>query len=101
MEWLFLFQENKTFYPTPEWLIKKMLKGVDLNFTTSILEPSAGQGHILDVIKDSIKFTSRVPYDRYSIDCIEKDTKLQYILKGKGYRIIHDDFLSFDTFKKI
>lgn len=34
------------------------------------------------------------------IDCIEKDKNLQHILRGKDFRVIHDDFLTFDSMKE-
>lgn len=56
----------------------------------TILEPSAGKGDILDALKEEI--------DRHSqpeIYCIEQNKELQYILQEKGYKVIHDDFLSY------
>ncbi|MHB9924643.1 class I SAM-dependent methyltransferase [Clostridium botulinum] len=95
---------NKDFYPTPKKLIDKMLKGVDFKTVSSILEPSAGKGDIAEEIKEKIKVTR---YDRYSnkdiiydIDCIEIDENLRYILQGKGFRVVYDDFLAYDNFKK-
>jgi hypothetical protein len=38
------------FYPTPEWLVDKMLDKVDFSNVTSILEPSAGKGDIVEGI---------------------------------------------------
>ena len=38
------------FYPTPEWLVDKMLDKVDFSDVTSILEPSAGKGDIIQGI---------------------------------------------------
>lgn len=34
------------------------------------------------------------------LHCIEKEPKLQHILKGDGFRVIHDDFLTFHTGKQ-
>ena len=39
------------FYPTPEWLVDKMLDKVDFSDVTSILEPSAGKGDIIQGIR--------------------------------------------------
>ncbi len=86
----------KEFYPTPESLIKKIVAGVDFKGIKRILEPSAGKGNICDYLmarKESY-------YSNYEIDCIEIDKELQAILKSKGYRVIHDDFLTFSTFAK-
>ena len=41
----------KDFYPTPGHLIDKMLSGVDFSMIKSILEPSAGKGDIVEVLK--------------------------------------------------
>lgn len=96
---------NKDFYPTPKKLIDKMLEGVDFRTVSSILEPSAGKGDIVEEIREKIKVTRY--YNRYSnkdviydIDCIEIDENLRYILQGKGFRVVYDDFLAYDNFKK-
>jgi len=80
---------NKNFYPTPEKLIYKM---VFLENIKTILEPSAGKGDIVDFIKKR--------NEKLDIDCIENDEMLQNILKGKKHKLIHDDFLTFETNKK-
>lgn len=38
------------FYPTPEWLVDKMINKVEFDSVTSILEPSAGKGDIIQGI---------------------------------------------------
>lgn len=98
-----------TFYPTPEALAEKLLEGIngyDWRIR-SILEPSAGMGHITDVLVKKL----RTRNDRYyenaqkeiksrDIDCIEIDPKLRRILEEKGYRVVHDDFLTYETQKR-
>lgn len=86
----------KDFYPTPRTLLQKMLDGVDLTGVTEVLEPSAGKGDICDYIK------AINPYQRRDIafDVIEIEPNLQATLKGKGYRLVYNDFLSFQTNKK-
>jgi hypothetical protein len=37
---------------------------------------------------------------KYDIDSIELDQNLQHILKGKNYRVVHDDFLTYNSYKK-
>ena len=69
---------NKEFYPTPKWLIKKMLDSIDIKKVKYILEPSAGKGDIIDEIKE--KYDNCYGY-RYSksdvdIDAIEVDDNL-------------------------
>lgn len=96
-----MFTENKDFYPTPEHLVNKMLSGLDFNFIHSILEPSAGKGNIIDKLKEieHPKYSYNKKYD-FDIDCIEIDDNLRSILKGKGYRLVYNDFLTYNTMKE-
>lgn len=41
----------KDFYPTPQNLIDKMLCDLDFKIISSILEPSAGKGNIIEELK--------------------------------------------------
>nr|WP_255639673.1 DNA N-6-adenine-methyltransferase [Aquibacillus saliphilus] len=78
-----------------------MLSYIDFRTIKSVLEPSAGKGNIVQMIEK--KFNYNQSYSRnknYDIDTIEKDQNLQHILKGKNYRLVHDDFLTYDTYKK-
>ena len=97
-----MFEENKDFYPTPESLIEKMLEGVSFDTVSSILEPSAGKGDLAEGIS---KIFEKRTYSRWGgrdldLDCIELQPELQMILKGKGYRVVHNDFLTYNTYKK-
>lgn len=92
---------DKDFYPTPDNLIDKMLDGVNLSMIHSILEPSAGKGDIVEHLKRKETETNEY-YTKYKfdIDCIEKDSSLKCILKSKGFRVVHDDFLTYSTMKE-
>lgn len=94
-----MFEQNKDFYPTPERLINKMLFSLDFSIIQSILEPSAGKGDIVDGLKkkEKARLYNNVAFD---IDCIESNDNLQHILKGKSYRLVHNDFLTYDTMKE-
>ena len=101
-----MLNDISEFYPTPIHIVSKMLDGIDFKLVNSVLEPSAGKGDICDRINDKLKY-SRSGYsysDREKfigdIDCIEINSNLQHILKGKGYRVVHDDFLTYETFKR-
>ena len=97
-----MFKENKDFYPTPDNLIEKLVEGVDFRYIKNILEPSAGKGNIVDYIsnnKSSIIDYWRKTRKKLDIDCIELDNNLKYILQGKGYRVVYDDFLHYNTLK--
>lgn len=84
------------FYPTPKSLIYKMLQGVKWNELDSILEPSAGKGDICDLVKTRVDNYSR---RENIIDVIEINPDLQHVLRGKGYNLIQDNFLAFETSK--
>ena len=96
------FNEIKDFYPTPPKLIDKMLNKIDFKIINTILEPSAGKGNIADKIINKINNISRGFYRerKYDIDCIEINLDLQMILKGKKLRVVHNDFLTYQTYKK-
>lgn len=79
--------DNKTYYPTPENIIRKMWSKVERDRVSRILEPSAGQGHIAEFIKRR--------GGREEISCIEIDQNFQSILRGKKFKVIDSDFLAY------
>lgn len=89
---------SEEFYPTPWALLDKITKMVDWKYVLTVLEPSAGKGNIAEYCKK--KASEYCGYNRdLDIDCIEADPDLQKTLKGNGLRLVHDDFLTFHTFK--
>ena len=101
-----IFNDNKSFYPTPKKLIDKMLDGIKWSYVKSVLEPSAGKGDLVEKVLSNSIYTYEMRGKRYSdsktydIDCIEIDESLQLVLKGKGYRVVHNNFLTYNTYKK-
>lgn len=102
---------QKTFYPTPEPLAEKLLGGIKWNMVDCVLEPSAGKGDLALFAAKKMFYArhSYPPHDDRSIreaaeeadiDCIEIDPLLRNTLEGRGFRVIHDDFLSFETQKR-
>lgn len=89
------------FYPTPPKIIEKMLTGIKFNKIDTILEPSAGRGNIVSAIIAKYE-VQRYCYSNREIDIevVEIDPSLRHILKGRGYRVIHDDFLTLHTYKR-
>lgn len=88
---------GKEFFPTPKNVIRKMLapyttgsKRHDDYLQLSILEPSAGKGDILDFIKDNYRQHGCELY------CMEINPELQFILQEKGYRLLANDFLTYN-----
>lgn len=98
-----MFTENRDFYPTPKNLIDKMLCDLDFSVIKSILEPSAGKGDIVEALKkkegNHNKYYGK-QYYQFDIDCIEADQNLQHILKGKNFRVVYNDFLTYSTMKE-
>lgn len=91
-------KNSSGFYPTPDSLAMKMLEGIHWHYIDSVLEPSAGKGNLAECIRKRMK-------DRYTntdpdIDCVEIDPNLRAILKDKGFRVVHDDFLTYNTQKQ-
>lgn len=100
-----MLYNNADFYPTPEHLATEMLNMVDLKRVHFVLEPSAGKGDLVNALKDKMYYLGYSDITQKSgsdveIDCIEQDKNLQALLKGAGKRLIYDDFLNFETYKK-
>lgn len=88
--------ENQ-FYPTPKWIIEKMVKpytrctyrGNTLKYKGFILEPSAGSGAILDHLKE-------LAVKNNHLFAAEIDPDLRYTLQGKNYNVIASNFFEYD-----
>ena len=94
-----LFDKSEQFYPTPQAVLQKYLQDVKWKHIKDVLEPSAGRGDIADYIMNASK-RNEWSKSEVEVDCIEIDPTLQATLKGKEYRVVHDDFLTFNTFKR-
>ncbi len=93
---------NEDYYPTPESFLKEITEGMDWENIEYVLEPSAGKGNIVEHVitcKKDHGFRGQWLNSRVDIDCIEIEPELRAILKDKGFRIVHDDFLTFHTYK--
>ncbi|KON87374.1 DNA methyltransferase [Sporosarcina globispora] len=97
-----MFNNNPDFFPTPIKLIHKMLSKIDFRTIKTVLEPSAGKGDLVEAITKKFDYSQNRHYNnkKYDIDTIELDNNLQYILQGKKLRLVHDDYLTYNTYKK-
>ncbi len=98
---------DKEFFPTPNQVISKMAEPYAQRLhTATILEPSAGNGAILDFITSegaSFKVETSRGYtyettakaDNKRVYAIERNPELRMILQQKGYRVLATDFLTF------
>lgn len=96
-----IFEENKNFYPTPKKLIKKMIEGINWSYVKNILEPSAGNGNIVEQLLThaTVDDSWRSKRTLFTVDCIEIDEQLQLSLRDKGYRVVYNNFLTYTTLK--
>ena len=78
------------FFPTPKNLIEEMIELGDIRDCHEVLEPSAGKGDMVDVLKAN---------GINNIDCIEIVHSLKEILKLKGCNLVGSDFLEFNDKK--
>ncbi len=74
------------FYPTPPTLASYLIELAEIEPDDHILEPSAGQGHLLDLI---------IQHPCARLECCELMPENQQILHKKGYLIQAADFLSY------
>ena len=85
------------FFHTPDAVIEQMHEYFFVGSDTSILEPHAGEGHIVDWIH------KRYPKSHcgwpWTMDCCEQDEDRCEILRGKGYNVHCGDFLKANTNK--
>lgn len=110
---------QKTFYPTPDELALQLLAQVDFRDVEDILEPSAGKGDLAFMTCKVKAYGGIEGYTKYRrtellglrhaeyeyqeakrIDCIEIDPNLRKLLTGNHFRVIHDNFLTFETQKR-
>ena len=102
---------RKTFYPTPEALAAKLLDGIKWDMIESVLEPSAGKGDLARYVAGKLFYRKRhwpahnerewkEAINGADIDCVEIDPALRNTLEGAGFRVVHDDFLTYETQKR-
>lgn len=86
---------DSEFYPTPSELAGKMLGKVnwEKHRIQYVLEPSAGTGNLCDSLL-SLSKARNLRMDETNIDTVEVDENLQATLRGKGYAVVADDFLT-------
>lgn len=78
------------FFPTPKSLIEELIELGDIRGCHEVLEPSAGKGDMVDVLKNN---------GIDNINCIEINHSLKSILEIKGCEIVGSDFLEFNDKK--
>ncbi len=76
----------KTVRETSDYVVHRILKMADIKITDNVLEPSAGEGKIVDAIRD-------IWPNKQDIMCVELNKEKCDVLIDKGYSTLHGDFL--------
>ncbi|MFB5759074.1 N-6 DNA methylase [Paenibacillus medicaginis] len=84
------------YFPTPKTIVQRMIEFADIKDGETILEPSAGNGNILDGIKQYID-DNGLQAELHGIEC---NYSLRHILELKQYKVVGDDFTEFIPFAK-
>jgi|APLak6261699311_1056244.scaffolds.fasta_scaffold00077_59 hypothetical protein len=103
--------DNLQYYPTPLALATKAWKLFKNKHFIRVLEPSAGEGHLVThteqqgeetVFTQMINVALRVEHEgqyyrrsNVNIDCLEVDVSKHHILRQKGLEVVGLDFLKF------
>lgn len=76
------------YFPTPPEVVQRLIDNADLEEGMKILEPSAGQGNILEFLKE------------YDVIVGELYSGNRTILEEKGYSVLFDDFMEYSEYEK-
>ncbi|WP_456363506.1 DUF4942 domain-containing protein [Priestia aryabhattai] len=96
-----MYHFNEEFYPTPTELIDRMVEGIKFRKLKTVLEPSAGYGNIALYMNAKYEECFGGSYTpSLNLDVIEIDPKLKGILKEQELRVVHDNFLTYNPFKR-
>lgn len=78
------------FFPTPKSVVEKMVDLAHIQPNQRVLEPSAGWGHIADILKEQ----------GINVDTVELSPSRRELLELKGHNIVGEDFLAFNPDEK-
>ena len=81
-------KQDFQFFETPEGLIQEMIKKADIQSTDEVLEPSAGRGAIVKLLKPLAKTVTMCEFMKPNRDYLEQEM---------GYEVSCSDFLELDT----
>ena len=83
------------FYPTPPEIGKRLVSMIH-DAQPPILEPSAGTGDLLETaIKAHVRNPDHYEFVLADVHCVEYDKDRAATLRGKHYKVVWDDFLTF------
>jgi phospholipid N-methyltransferase len=88
LERKFINTQIDGFFPTPKLLASEVVDKADIQEGHAVLEPSAGLGHLAEVIRDQHG-------DNIKLECVEHHTGLHKALQLKGFTAHCADFTTF------
>lgn len=98
-----MYDDAIDLFPTPSELADIMVNSIAKRSSKyafapgAILEPSAGTGNLVRAMDKLFYHSSNQKLD---IDCIEISSQCRAILKKDGFRVVHDDFMTFEPHKR-
>lgn len=81
-------QRAHQYYPTPRALAERVVALAEIGPADRVLEPSAGQGAIADLVP-----RGSTPNEGAQVVCIEASSLHCTVLRAKHYHVVHGDFL--------
>ncbi|MFD0587776.1 methyltransferase [Paenibacillus sp. GCM10027627] len=88
------FSKIAGYFPTPKKVVERMLDIANIGDGETILEPSAGNGNILDCITAHIQENGIT----VSVDAVEWNYSLREILELKNYKLVSNDFMEYGKY---
>lgn len=88
MERALIGQKIPGFFPTPEPVIEKMLDEAGIQPGEAVLEPSAGNGAIMDAIRQADTGAE--------LEGLELNGTLREILAAKDHKVLGEDFMQYE-----
>jgi hypothetical protein len=76
-------KDGLDFFPTPQNIAQEMIDIADIKQGMTVLEPSAGMGHIAEMIRDA----------GVEPDVVEYSSGRRELLEAKGFNVIGNDFM--------
>lgn len=81
------FKKRTQFFATPKEVVRQMMEYFDIGAGYAVLEPSAGDGGIGDVLLEEF---STFPW---TLHAVEQEETLRNILVRKGYTVVGENFM--------
>lgn len=98
-----MYEDTIDYFPTPAELAEEMVNSIAIHKRDyayapgPILEPSAGTGNLVNAME---KIFCRHGHTKVDVDCVEISANCRAILKKDGWRVVHDDFMTFEPQKR-